>query len=810
MGYAEVSVNSPAAQRRTFSYSIPPGMYIKAGQAVWVPFGNKLLQGIVIEITGYPGVTETREIAGVIEERPLLSPSKISLARWISSYYLCPLFEALALMLPPGFKRKALTYLSASPVKEEQNDTEILTREQKEILDLIRSKGDIDYRIVARAFGARKTKLVTAQLLNRGLITRSYRLEKSRVGPKKVSHLKLLFDPLETGEAEKLQKGRKAVQQARLIELLTQSHEPMPLAELRKEHKFSSTVIRSILEKGLAGIEEIEEARTPKYPNSPETQALALTGPQKSALYAIKESIKIGEPGDIFMLHGITASGKTEVYLQALSEALKIGKRAIVLVPEISLTPQTIERFASRFPGRVAVLHSGLSMGEKYDEWRRIESGAVDVVIGSRSAIFAPQPDLGLIVIDEEHEWTYKQHDTPPLYHAREVAKKLAGLIGTTVILGSATPDVESFFHSLNGRYRLLSLPERVVPRKGAPLPDVEIVDMRSELKMGNRSIFSRALSRSIASAVAAKEQVILFLNRRGGSTFIQCRNCGYVLRCPRCTVTMTYHSAEDRLVCHQCNHKMTVPLTCPNCLSQRIKFMGTGTEKLEKEVSIIAPQARLLRWDRDTVRRKGSHQEILDAFINHNADILIGTQMIAKGLHLPLVTLVGIINADISLNIPDFRSGERTYQLLSQVLGRAGRGTSAGKVVIQTYLPDHYSIQSAAHHDYGIFYDKEIGYRRLLGNPPFSNLACLTYVHPNEDRCQKGAERMKKLLNDEIYRKGIEDLSLLGPAPAFIYRLRGRFRWQLILRGADPSAFLAEIPVSSGWSIDIDPVGIA
>jgi len=444
----------------------------------------------------------------------------------------------------------------------------------------------------------------------------------------------------------------------------------------------------------------------------------------------------------------------------------------------------------------VAILHSKLSLGEQFDEWQRIRNGEFDVVIGPRSAIFAPQPELGLIVIDEEHEWTYKQHDKSPRYQARDVAIKLAELTGAVVILGSATPDVETFYYTQRGDYGLLQLPERVVPDEGSPLPQVEVVDLRDELKAGNMSIFSRSLSQVTAKAVANKEQVILFLNRRGGATFIQCRSCSFVLRCKRCEVALTYHFAEDVLVCHQCNYKMPVPQICPRCLSRRIKFLGTGTQKLEREASYTFPQARLLRWDSDVTKGRYSHQEILNKFRTHEADILIGTQMVAKGLDLPLVTLVGVINADISLNLPDFRAGERTFQLLSQVLGRAGRGTLGGQVIIQTYSPEHYAVQTAAKHDYALFYEKEIDYRRQLHNPPFTRLACLVYSHTNDALCQREAERMKHLLIGEIESKGIDDLNLIGPAPAFIHKLRGRFRWQLILRGSEPSAFLSQIPI--------------
>ncbi len=814
MEYAEVSVNSPVAQRRTFSYAIPPGLGIQVGQAVLVPFGDKELQGIVLQLTPHPSVTETREITGIIEPYPLLSASQVALARWISDYYLSPLFETVALMLPPGFKRKLITYLSASPAHCEK-DLSSLTREQGYVLDLLSGKDRVSLKELEKSLGRKRAQSLTSQLVRRGLVVRSYELEAVRVKPKLATYLslKLSADEAQLEIARLLKK--RALKQAALLSFLALKSRPVAWAEARRETNCGKRVASALASQGLVTIQPVEVRRQPfSYHDISRQEPLSLTAAQKKALAEIKSGLEAKNGTEaaprVFLLHGVTGSGKTEVYLQALAHAVKLGRKGIVLVPEIALTPQTIERFAARFPQRVAVLHSKLSLGEQFDEWQRIRKGDFDVVIGPRSAIFAPQPDLGLIVIDEEHEWTYKQTDTSPRYQARHVALKLAELTGTAVILGSATPDVETFHYAQRGDYRLLELPERVVPDEGSPLPEVEIVDLREELKAGNRSIFSCSLSQAVTKATGHKEQVILFLNRRGGATFIQCRNCGYVLTCRRCAVPLTYHFDEDTLVCHQCNYRMAVPQTCPQCLSRRIKFLGIGTQKLEQTARESFPQARLLRWDSDATKGKDAHREILNQFRAHEADILIGTQMIAKGLDLPLVTLVGVVNADISLNLPDFRAGERTFQLLSQVLGRAGRGTSGGKVIIQTYFPEHYAIQAAAKHDYALFYEQEIGYRRELRNPPFTRLARLTYSHTSDILCQRGAERMRQRLSEEIASQGIDNLSLIGPAPAFIHRLRGRFRWQLILRGAEPSAFLSTIPMPPGWVVDIDPVGLA
>ena len=814
MGYAEVSVNSPIAQRRTFSYSIPPDLSIETGQAVWVPFGNKVLQGIVLELTDYPAVEETKDIAGIIEPHPMLSPPQISLARWISEHYLSPLFDAVALMLPPGFERKAVTFIY-SPLSPKERDTSSLAQEQRHVVELVWERGRVALKEMEKALGAKQVRRITTQLMGQGWLARSYELEPVKVKPKRVPYLYLAVKAGEARQEAVKLRQKRAIKQAALLDFLAEKDKPVPWSEARRRVNCDKAAADALVRKGLAEFQQVEVKRQPiSYQDITPSTPLKLTAAQKSALASVKSSLcqtaTGSTPPAVFLLHGVTGSGKTEVYLQSLAEAVKLGKRGIVMVPEIALTPQTIERFASRFPHKVAVLHSKLSLGEQFDEWQRIKSGECDVAIGPRSAVFAPQPELGLIIIDEEHEWTYKQHDKSPRYHARDVAIKLAELTGAVVILGSATPDVESFYHAQSGDYRLLQLPQRVVPKEGSPLPRVEVVDLRDELKAGNVSIFSRSLSQATADAVANKEQVILFLNRRGGATFVQCRDCGFVLRCRRCEVTLTHHFAEDALLCHQCNYRMPVPRICPQCSSNRIKFLGIGTQKLEQEAGRAFPEARLLRWDSDTTKGRHSHQEILNKFRAHDADILIGTQMVAKGLDLPLVTLVGVVSADTSLNFPDFRSGERTFQLLSQVVGRAGRGGPKGEVVIQTYSPKHYAIQMAAEHDYASFYEKEIGYRRQLHNPPFSRLARLVYSHTNDTLCQREVERMKRLLNEEIDSKGIDNLSVIGPAPAFIHRLRGRFRWQIILRGSKPSAFLAQIPIPQGWAVDIDPIGLA
>jgi len=814
MNYAEVAVNSPGAQRRTFCYAVPPDIMV--GHAVWVPFGPRLLQGVVLELTEYPSVEDTREVAGLIDRRPILSPPQVELARWISEYYLAHLFDAAALMMPPGFERRVLTFLTPVPHPAESTISS-LTPGQRVLLDLIGRKGKVEVRAVEKALGKKEARVIIEQLVRKGLVKKTHELERVRVRPKTVPYLRLVSEAVP--EIAGLLQARGAPKQADLLRLLEAG--PIPLSEAKKRLGLVSAVVAALRRKGLVTIEQVQVYRDPlAHRTFPPSPAPTLTPAQEAAWREVKAALTPGvevESGGrwggsekakneptVFLLHGVAGSGKTEIYLRALEQATAVGKRAIVLVPEIALTPQTIARFASRFPGRVAVLHSKLSVGEQFDEWWRIREGAFDVVIGSRGAIFAPQPDLGLIVIDEEHEWTYKQQEQSPRYHARDVAIRLAELTGAVVILGSATPDTTSYYRSQRGDYRLLELPERIATGEKR----VVVVDLREELKAGNRSIFSRSLVEGIKQALAAREQVILFLNRRGSATFVQCRDCGHVLRCKRCDVSLTYHSAREDLVCHQCNYRLAMPRVCPQCGSKRIKFLGTGTQKVEEELGRAFPQANLLRWDRDVTGGKHSHEEILDRFLSHEADVLIGTQMIAKGLDLPLVTLVGVINADVSLHLPDFRAGERTFQVLSQVAGRAGRGPLAGQVIVQSYTPEHYAIGCAAKQDYLSFYKQEISLRRQYQTPPFSRLARLLYTNPNNALCQKEAQRMHLLLKEERDSWGM-DITLIGPSPAFIPRVRGRYRWQIILRGDDPVRLLAKVSLPQGWVVDIDPVSL-
>ncbi len=816
--FAEVCVNAAAPIRQTFTYRVPDHLEVLPGQMVYVPFGARTLQGVVIELTDIPAFAEARDITDVIDPRPLVSSERLVVARALSEHYLAPLFDCVALMLPPGSRERPLTLLEPLATLDEIPSLG-LTEKQATALAYIIEHGPTnpdDLTRVAHLTGASNT---VSSLLRRGFIRRRYELARPAARPKVVPHLRLIASEQaarDQATALRAEASPKSLRRAIVLEALADEGS-LPLSRARALG-LTPAFLRDLQDSGLVTVEDVTVVRDPLAGRSYAYQPPArLTDAQQATGSAIVKELddpRPGEPPPVFLLHGVTGSGKTEVYLAALDRAVTLGKRAIVLVPEISLTPQTVRRFGERFPGRVAVMHSALSPGEHFDMWHRIREGHYDVVVGPRGALFAPQPDLALVVIDEEHEWTYKQHEGVPRYHARLAAEHLCRETGALLLLGSATPDVESYFHAQHGRYRLLELPERLVSGPGgevtpAPLPAVELVDLREELKAGNRSIFSRALARGIRQALDAKEQVILFLNRRGSATFIQCRDCGYVLSCPSCAMAFTYHEREERLVCHYCGRRAQRPSLCPICGGDRIRMLGIGTERVEADVQRAFPGARTLRWDRDVTRGRNSHEAILARFLAHEADILIGTQMVAKGLDIPRVTLVGVISADVALHIPDFRAGERTFQLLEQVAGRAGRGPLGGRVVVQTYTPDHHSIEAAAAHDYRAMYEREVDLRGKLGYPPFGRLVRMTFAHTGAAYAQEQAALIVTRLKKERDRLGLANLDILGPSPAYLPRLRGRWRWNVILRGANPAAVLSEMPLPRGWTVDVDPASL-
>lgn len=602
--------------------------------------------------------------------------------------------------------------------------------------------------------------------------------------------------------------------QAKVVKILAEKA-GLDNASLAQKAGVTTGVITTLKKKGIISQYTVEFDRDPyKGRHFEPTTPVEPTLEQREVLREIYDALEKNK-GAAFLLHGVTGSGKTEVYLQAIAQCIKMGKQAIVLVPEISLTPQTVERFKSRFGDRVAVMHSRLSQGERNYEWSKIRRGAVDMVIGARSAIFAPFARLGMIIIDEEHENTYKQEDNPR-YHAREVAKKRSELTNCLVILGSATPALESYYEASQGNYRLLKMRQRVDNRK---LPEVEVIDLREELKEGNRTIFSNELNNKIQERLDKKEQIILFLNRRGFSTFVVCRECGLVLKCPNCDIALTYHQSGEILQCHYCNYKRANPDICPKCGSKHIRYFGIGTQKVEEEVHKIFPQVRTIRMDVDTTGHKGAHEELLASFKAREADILIGTQMIAKGLDIPNVTLVGVITADTALNLPDFRAGERTFQLMTQVAGRAGRGNVPGEVVVQTYTPEHYSILAAEEHDYEQFYKVEIENRKIMRYPPFSHLLRIVTSGTEENKVISAAQFLGEQIR--LCLGNNEKVEILGPAPAPLSRLKGKYRWQMALKSVEIDGLrnivnqaIRDAQQASAFNrvsltIDVDPQGM-
>jgi primosomal protein N' (replication factor Y) len=898
-------------------------MRLEVGQAVYVPFGRRTLQGIVLELPEVPSYPETRDILAPLTEGPIISPAEVALGRWISDEYLAPLFQSLALMLPPGFEQKPLTYVAPVVGAQEAAGLDLSPR-QREVLSFLLAEGRQEVEELRKRVRAPALTAILGQLERRSLVERSYALAPPRVRPKVLAYYRLLVSSEETlAHAEALagsrpslraellerlaeigslpldiarrlaggERGLRSLERAHLLSvdekagtaslsvgagraraealvlrrtalersqaaalrLLAVEGPSLLASQVRARTGLTAAAAAPLAVQGLIAVEEVPVERDPlagrHYPRRPPP---VLTPEQEGVYRDIEEALEAsgGEGastgsaqgastssargGGAFLLHGVTGSGKTEVYLKALEKTVALGRRGIVLVPEIALTTQTVRRFAERFPGQVAVLHSGLSEGQLFDQWHGIRQGRYAVVVGSRSALFAPQPNLGLIVIDEEHEWTYKQEQVPR-YHAREAARRLAELTGAVLLLGSATPDVCTYQQALWGQYHLLTLRQRVRPLVAADgsvalststvLPPVEVVDLRQELMAGNRSIFSRLLAQEVRFALSAGEQAILFLNRRGAASFAQCRDCGFVPHCSSCALALTYHRQQDRLVCHQCNRGRRMPAACPQCRSRRLRLVGIGVERVEEEAAQAFPEARLLRWDRDVTRGRGAHERILIRFLAREADILIGTQMVAKGLDLPAVTLVGVVSADVSLHLPDFRAAERTFQLLTQVAGRAGRAapgsgdrpsgrqiglSELGRVIIQTYTPQHYAIAAAAQHDYESFFAEEIDLRRRLGYPPFSRLTRLVYSHTNSAYAYQEAARLVRVLCQERDTRGLPDLEVMGPSPAYIARLRGRYRWQVLVRGRHPTELLARVALPQNWVLDIDPITVA
>ncbi len=842
MEFVRVVVLTPLGPGSTpaFDYHLPEPLEgrVEVGSLVQVPFGSRSLYGVVVERPPAPAVEETRPVSALVDPRPVFLPAQIGLARWIAEQTLSPLHECLLMMLPPGVVGLTDTRLELAPdapctLPPATCDLRPLERH---LVDLLRRRGPLTGAQIDQAFPRSDWRAAADRLVRRKILIRTPVLAPPRARPLQVTTVRLL-----PGADEDALKGLRAPIYRAVLEFLRAEGGPVDVSWVYAQTGCTRQHLNQLYRRGLVVFDLEERWRDPLEGRVfLPTEPLPLTPDQQAAWDEIRPALAGSEARSeaecraTFLLYGVTGSGKTELYLRAVGETLARGRKAIVLVPEISLTPQTVARFAARFPGRVTVLHSRMREGERYDVWRRARAGLVDVVIGPRSALFAPLDPLGLIIVDEEHDPSYKQASRPA-YHAREAALELARRTGAVVILGSATPSLESYLRAGRGEFRLLVLGRRILghhqrlsdlqavygvsqtryrPLADGPsgaryldLPPVQVVDMRAELRAGNRSIFSRALQRSVDEALARGEQVILFLNRRGTATHTFCRACGYVARCPRCDVPLTFHSDGGQLVCHHCGRREPMPEECPRCGSSAIRPFGLGTAGLEEAVRERWPGARVLRWDRDTARTAQAHWNILQVFSDGGADILVGTQMIAKGLDLPLVTVVGVISADTALHLPDFRAAERTFQLLEQVAGRAGRGLMGGRVVLQTYHPDHYAITAVEHHDYLGFVQRELEFRREAGYPPYVRLARLLYRHTDARRAEVAARDLGERLREALRRSGLPVTDLIGPVPCFFARLRGYYRWQMVLRHPDPPSFLRSIPIPRDWLVDVDPV---
>ena len=753
------------ALRKEFDYLIPPELAaeIEVGSRVKVPFGPREVLGCVTGLVEQSTHTNLRSILKVIGRQSLVTPKILHLARWIADYYCCPVEIALKSVLPEAVRKEKEGWRERLVVRALPQPAELpkLSKRQVEIWKVIEEWREMPLQELLRI--TESTAETVRKLEDKGLVTVSAQVSER--------------DPY-----------------AHEVILPTQ---PLPLHS----------------EQAVA-LEKIKQALDLAWePNIPK--------PASSVRHGSGSSPAPGSHAPAFLLHGVTGSGKTEVYLQAIAHVLERGQGAIVLVPEISLTPQTVERFKARFSsGRlqtlVAVLHSHLSTGERHDEWHKIRQGRARIVIGARSAIFAPVDPLGLIIVDEEHESSYKQEEAPR-YNARDVAVVRGQREGAVVVLGSATPSMESFYNVRKGKYALLEMPTRADDKK---LPIVRVVDMRKEsFKQKGTPIFSQQLKEAITRRLEKKEQTILFLNRRGYSTSLQCPLCGYVAQCPNCSVSLTFHRQIQKLCCHICGHQRPAPTACPEakCRNPAIRYAGLGTQKVEETLMKLFPHARIKRMDSDALKRKEDYRHILTDFRVGKTDILVGTQMIAKGLHFPNVTLVGIIYADLSLHMPDFRAGERTFQLLTQVAGRAGRGDVEGEVIVQAFTPFHSAIQFARRHDFAGFYEQEIEFREQLQYPPLSRVAMLTLRGRNEEKVKLSADHLRRELEREL--APIKDLIIAGPAPAPLAKAESHYRFQVMLRTRQMTRLsqllsgLKEkltLPEDVLLAVDIDAVNLA
>lgn len=758
---AEVIVDVPTMQAdQPFTYEVPTELQavIETGMRVEVPFGqgDRHIQGFVVGLSQIAKIDQPlKPITRLLDLSPVVNDELLQLADYMKQTTFAFKITCLQTMLP-------------SVMKAEYQKQIVLLDDSHQIRSYFPENGVLSWQD-AEAAGL----LPRLKPLRSAAVVEVQYLVKNKNKAKMIRYVQRQIDPAVIPDiVDQLRKG--STRKAALLHILSQ--EAYLPVSFFTENGISSAVLNQGEAEGWLTFKEVEAYRDPfKDHDFQKTSPLELNTDQIKAVTAITAAVQ-NKQAQTFLLEGITGSGKTEVYLQTIAQLLEQGKTAIMLVPEIALTPQMVERFKSRLGNAVAVLHSGLSQGEKYDEWRKIERGEAQVVVGARSAIFAPLKNIGVIIVDEEHEATYKQEEAPR-YHARDLAIWRGSYHHCPVVLGSATPSLESRARAQKNVYQLLRLNQRA--KANAQLPTIDVVDMRTEFAQKQYQTFSKLLQEKIVDRLARKEQIVLLLNRRGYSSFVMCRDCGYVLPCPNCDISLTLHMDTKTMRCHYCGHEEHIPHRCPNCQADKIRYYGTGTQKVEEELHELFPEARVLRMDVDTTRKKGAHEKILTAFGEKKADILLGTQMIAKGLDFPDITLVGVLNADTALNLPDFRSSERTFQLLTQVSGRAGRAEKTGEVVIQTFNPEHYAIQLAQTQDYEDFYQKEMWVRHQSGYPPYFYTVKITCSHPEE---QVAAQKMFAIARDLKQELSPQSV-LLGPAPSAILRIKNRYYYQLIIK---------------------------
>jgi primosomal protein N' (replication factor Y) len=819
--FARIAVNIPSIVG-VFDYALPSELEgkIGAGHLVTVPFGRQTVQGVVLELTAQPAVAETKPILDLLDPLPVLTGAQIELAKQMADSTLNPLAAIIDMMLPSGLGQQA-DVLYTFGNKQSAISNQQLTAMQSRLLRLLQEKGALRGRQIDRHFSKVDWRKTAQYLVKSGVLTSQFVLPPPTVRPKFVRTAQLVVPP-EQAEAALPDLGKTEATRRRrqsAVRLLMRDPDAVNVAWVYAESGCNLADLQELDERGLIVLRESEIWRDPlerierREERTKNGAPLELTPDQDKAWVAIQAAFQSFPTQPVpFLLHGVTGSGKTELYLRAAAETIRRGRQAIILVPEIAITPQMVRRFLARFPGQVGLVHSRLSNGERYDTWRRARLGLLKVVIGPRSALFTPLPEVGLIVADECHDGSYYQSE-PPFYHAVEAATIYARLCGAVCILGSATPTIQQRYQAQVGENLRLELPKRIQTTGGSAdrggLPPVSIVDMREELKAGRRGIFSQALVDGLGEVLNKGQQAILFLNRRGTATYVFCRECGTVAKCPQCDTPLTFHTeGTSDLRCHRCGYTRKMPEKCPHCHSDQIRSYGLGSEKVEAEAGRLFPSARVLRWDWETTRQKDAHEIILGHFAAHRADVLVGTQMLAKGLDLPLVTLVGIVLADVGLNLPDPFAAERTFSLLTQVAGRAGRSALGGRVVLQTFQPEHYAIQAASRHDYAGFYARELEERRKLGYPPFNHLVRLEYRAFDPVKAEAEARTLAARLSADIVTDSRKQTDLIGPVPCFFAKVGGWYRWQIVVRGPAPVSLLRGKKLD-GWRVEVDPVSL-